>query len=100
VVAEGNWAHGKAGDETMANRITWTRNTGTGRSGWDGDVGGRRLFSIEKSIVRNGGWVLRTRLPFGLVDDKATQPDEAELKDYAERVLIRFVRSLGADWSK
>lgn len=82
----------------MTQRITWTQNTGLGRSGWDGTVGGRRLFSIGMSLTRGEGWVLQTRLPFNLVPERAAGPDSDEIKAYAEVVLNRFVTSLGADW--
>lgn len=86
-------------DETeTTGRITWTRSTGIGRSGWTGTVGGRRLFTIEMSATRGVGWVLRTRLPFNLVPEKATGSGEGEIKAYAERVVVAFVRSLGASF--
>lgn len=83
----------------MPERITWTRNTGLGRSGWDGTVGGRRLFTIERSLIRDEGWILRTRLPFGLVPGKAIGKDEVAIMSYAERVLNTFVMSLGASFN-
>jgi hypothetical protein len=82
----------------MTDKITWERSTGVGRSGWTGTVGGRRLFTIEVSVTRGVGWQLRSTLPYGLVPEKATGQDEAVIKEYAERVLTRFVRSLGAAW--
>lgn len=77
-------------------RITWTPNTGIGRSGWDGTVGPRRLFTIEMSVVRGEGWILRTRLPFNLVPELSSGPDADAVKAYAERVLLRFVETIGA----
>jgi hypothetical protein len=81
---------------TMEQRITWTRNTGVGRTGWDGTVGGRRLFTLDMSVTRGEGWILRTRLPFNLVPERSSGPDSDEVKAYAERVLLRFVETLGA----
>lgn len=78
----------------MTQRITWERNEGIGRSGWTGTVDGRRLFTIEMSIRRGTGWVLRTRLPFGLVKQRAEDNDSDAVKEYAEVVLAVFVRSL------
>lgn len=80
----------------MAERITWERSEGIGQSGWTGTVGGRRLFSIQQSVTRGVGWQLRTTLPFGLVPEKAAGQDSDAIKVYAERVLVRFVASLGA----
>lgn len=82
----------------MPKRITWERSTGVGRSGWTGTVGKRQLFSIEMSVHRDTGWVLRTRLPFGLVPGKAIGKDEIAIMSYAERVLNTFVTSLGASF--
>ncbi len=82
----------------MAERITWTRSTGIGQSGWIGTIGKRRLFSIQFGVKSGQGWVLRTDLPFGLVPEKAQGSDEDEIKAYAERVLARFVKSLGASF--
>lgn len=86
-------------DETNTGRITWTRSSGIGRSGWDGTVGGRRLFTIEMSVTRGTGWQLRTRLPFNLVASKATGHESDEIMQYAERVVDAFVRSLGATFT-
>lgn len=80
----------------MEQRIAWTRNTGLGRSGWDGTVGGRRLFTIERSLIRGEEWILRTRLPFNLVPERSSGQDSDEVKAYAERVLLRFVETIGA----
>lgn len=78
-------------------RITWTRSTGIGSSGWTGLVNGRRLFTITMSMTRGEGYVLRTQLPFTL--KKAfTTGEDADLKARAERVLDLFVTSLGAVW--
>lgn len=82
----------------MTERITWTQNTGIGRSGWDGAVGNRKLFTIERSVVRGEGWKLRTKLPVILRSGADTNERDDALKATAERVLARFVRSLGADW--
>lgn len=82
----------------MKERITWERSTGVGRSGWNGLVGTRRLFTIERSVQRGQGWVLRTRLPFNLRPEMAVGEDDAALKAYAERVLATFVTSLGAQF--
>lgn len=82
----------------MAERITWERSEGIGQSGWTGTVGGRRLFAIQQSVTRGVGWQLRTMLPFGLVPEKATGEDSDAIKAYAERVLVRFVKSLGASF--
>jgi hypothetical protein len=82
----------------MEQRITWTRGTGVGRSGWDGTVNGRKLFTIERSVVRGEGWKLRTQLPFNLVPERSTGEDSDEIMTYAELVLRHFIRSLGADF--
>lgn len=76
--------------------ITWTRATGIGRSGWDGTVNGRQLFTIEMSVVRGEGWKLRTRLPFNIKPEHSVSQDSVLLKRTAERVLRTFVTSLGA----
>lgn len=81
----------------MTERITWTQNSGIGRSGWTGFVEQRKLFTIEMSMTRGEGYRLRTRLPFNLVDEKS-KGDADDLKVYAERVLETFVYSLGAAW--
>jgi len=80
----------------MTNRITWTRATGMGRSGWDGTVGARKLFTIERSVVKGEGWKLRTRLPFNIKTDHSISEDSDHLMAVAERVLSTFVGSLGA----
>lgn len=82
----------------MAERITWTRSEGIGRSGWTGSVGKRRLFSIEMSVARRSQWVLRTRLPFTVAGNRDLNTDSDELKDLAERILNTFVKSLGASF--
>jgi hypothetical protein len=82
----------------MTQRITWTRNTGLGRSGWSGAVGKRRLFTIEMSVSRRHQWVLRTRLPFAVADNHDLNEDSEELKKLAERILNQFVTSLGASF--
>lgn len=82
----------------MIKRITWTQNTGMGRSGWTGMVGKRRLFSIEMSVSRRSTWVLRTRLPFTIADNRDLNADAEALKIIAERVLNTFVTSLGASF--
>jgi hypothetical protein len=82
----------------MGQRITWTRNTGLGRSGWDGTVNGRKLFTIEMSVVRGEGWILRTRLPVRLAPEQSSGPDSGAVMEFAERVLVHFVRLLGADF--
>lgn len=77
-------------------RITWTQNTGIGRSGWTGSVGKRCLFTIEYSISRRSQWVLTTRLPVVFAKNRNLSGNPNELKNLAERVLDTFVRSLGA----
>jgi len=79
-------------------RITWTRSVGIGRSGWTGNVGKRRLFSIEMSASRRGKWVLRTQLPFRIADNRDLNESDEELKRLAERILHTFVTSLGASF--
>ena len=87
----------------MAERITWERSEGIGRSGWTGSVPrpngpARRLFSIEWSASRRGQWVLRTQLPFVIANNRDLNEDAEELKRIAEGILFTFVRSLGASF--
>lgn len=84
----------------MQKRITWKRRVGLGQSGFNGYAGGRRLFSIERSINRNGGWVLRTMLPMALVKGDQGDEDETFLMVRSEELLTVFVKSLGADWTE
>jgi hypothetical protein len=83
----------------MLQRITWTANTGDGKSGWNGSVGDKVLFSIQMSTLRNTGFELGTRLPVGLVRSWSTGKSE-DLKAYAERIMERFLRSIGAEWTE
>ena len=80
----------------MQNRITWTQNTGIGRSGWNGSIDGKRLFTIEMSVHRGKGWQLWTRLPLTVREDLTTSQDSDRLKDLAETLLVIFVSRLGA----
>lgn len=82
------------------NHIEWESRTGVGRSGWSGSVNGRRLFSIEMSISRTSTWVLRTTLPFSIKSGLDLNKDAEPLKALAERVLTKFITSLGAEWSE
>lgn len=82
------------------NRITWTRNTGIGRSGWDGTVNGKRLFTIETSVIRGEGWKLRTLLPFNIKKERTVSHESDDLKELSEAVLETFVRKLGATFPK
>lgn len=82
----------------MQQRIEWIQRTGPGRSGWEGKVGGRMLFTVSQSATRGEGYVLRTTLPCRLLEEFAIG-DADTVKVYAERVLERFVRSLGADFN-
>jgi hypothetical protein len=80
----------------MTERIVWTDNEGLGKTGWVGTVGNRQLFTISWSIKRETSWELRTSLPFALIPARATGNDADKIKGYAERVLARFVTSIGA----
>jgi len=83
--------------QIMKQRITWKRRGGLGQSGWTGYLNGRRLFTIERSITRDVGWVLRTTLPLSLALGDQTDEDETFLKVRSEELLTTFVSSLGAD---
>lgn len=78
-------------------RIEWARQAGLGQSGWIGRVGGQRVFTINMSMTRGEGYVLRTTLPYRLSPEPSTGEADA-LKAYAERALERFVNSLGASF--
>ena len=80
-------------------RIRWEQHRGVGRSGWEGFVGKRRLFEISYSVKAGESWVLRTMLPFKLIDAKSIG-DADEIKAYAERVLTHFVISLSASFEE
>lgn len=80
-------------------RIAWTRNTGVGRSGWTGAVNGKPLFTIEVSVRRGEGWILRTRLPWNMKPGLSIAgPDVSDgvMKQRAEAVLNAFVTRIGA----
>jgi hypothetical protein len=81
-------------------RIAWTRREGLGRSGWDGTVGKRHLFTIEKSVTRGQGWVLGTRLPMRMKTEVTVNDEAPVLKQLAERMLAVFVESLGATFGE
>lgn len=81
----------------MTNRIVWTDRDGMGQSGWDGEVNGRKLFTIEMSVTRGEGWKLSTRLPFAVRKETLINPFGADvLKELAERILVAFVKKIGA----
>jgi hypothetical protein len=63
-----------------------------------GTVRGRWLFSISWGMVRDSKtpWQLYTKLPFKMKNCEFADKDEAQ--EYAERVLVAFVRSLGAEY--
>lgn len=84
----------------MQKRITWKRRVGLGQSGFNGYVGARRLFSIEMSVSRGQGWVLRTTLPMALATGDQSDEDSEFLKARSEELLTVFVKSLGADWTE
>lgn len=79
-------------------RIAWTENVGRGYSGWSGEVNGKKLFTINWSAVRGEGWKLTMLLPFAIRKETLVNKDDQVLKELAERILVAFVKKLGAQF--
>jgi hypothetical protein len=58
---------------------------------WKGKIAGKSFFTIEFSIIRGEGWVLRTVLPF-IASGKFKSENPEELKDIADKMLTFFVK--------
>jgi hypothetical protein len=79
------------GESMKLKQIEWSLiSPNIGPVFWKGKIAGKSFFTIEFSMIRGEGWVLKTVLPF-IASGKFKNRNPAELKYIADKMLTVFI---------